>query len=180
MANVAAHQIETLASLCLPRSSAVHWDPSAAKIGLQQLRRLRGEIAAFEAVLVGVLKDETGRDTSAMLARGFGMSNAEAARAVKVSGVVERVLGASDALASGSVSGEHLRHLSLVKDNGEAAELLVLAPSQSPEEFGRTVEAFLIERDAKSVKERQRKSPVTQVFQNRRRLHRYACCPAAA
>jgi hypothetical protein len=76
MANVAEHQIKTLASLCLPRSSAMHWDPTAAKLALQQLRRLRGEIAAFEAVLVGVLKDETGRDTSAMLARGFGINTA--------------------------------------------------------------------------------------------------------
>jgi hypothetical protein len=158
MANVAEHQIEALASLCLPRSSAVHWDPTAAKVALQQLRRLRGEIAAFEAVLVGVLKDEAGRDTSAMLARGFGMSGAEAARAVKVSGVVERVPGSSDALASGSVSGEHLRHLSLVKDNNEAAALLTVAPSQTPEEFGRTVQKHLIERDAKGVKERQHKA----------------------
>jgi hypothetical protein len=164
MAIVAEHQIRTLASVCLPRSSATDWDPTSAKIGLQQLRRLRGEIAALEAVLVGVLKDEAGRDTSAMLARGFGMSGAEAARAVKVSGVVDRVPGASDALASGSVSGEHLRHLSLVKDNHDAAELLALAPSQTPDEFGRAVQQHLIERDAKGVKERQRRARSLKFF----------------
>jgi hypothetical protein len=164
MANVAEHQIEALELLWVPRSSTMHWDPSAAKIGLQHLRRLRGEIAALEAVLVTVLKTETGRDTTSMLARGFGMSNAEAAKAVKVSGIIERVPGAVDALASGSVSGEHLRHLGNVKDNDEAAELLELAPSQSPEEFGRTVEAFLIQRDAKGVKDRQRKARSLKFF----------------
>lgn len=94
------NQIETLASLCVPRSSVVQWDPSTAKIGLQHLRRLLGETAALEAVLVTVLKTQTGRDTTAVLARGFGMSNAEAAKAVKVSEIVERVPGAVDALAS--------------------------------------------------------------------------------
>lgn len=133
-------------------------DPTAVKVGLHHLRRLRGEIALLEAIFVAVLKTETGRDTTSTLARVFGMSNAEAAKAVKVAGIVERVPSAGDALASGSVSAEHVRHLGNVKDNGDAAELLTLAPSQTPEEFGRTVETFLIERDAKSVKDRQRKA----------------------
>jgi hypothetical protein len=164
MVNVAEHQIEALASLCLPRSSAVDWDPTAAKVGLQQVRRLRGELAAFEAVLVGVMKTETGRDTETVLTRGFGMSSAEATKTLKVAGVVERVPGAKDALASGSVSGEHLGHLARVKDNNEAAELLALAPSQTPDEFRRTVDEYLIARDAKGVKERQRKARSLKFF----------------
>ncbi len=72
----------------------MHWDPTTAKIGLQQLRRLRGEIAALEAVLVGVVKTEMGHDTKAALARGFGMSNAEARKAEEVADIVGRVPGA--------------------------------------------------------------------------------------
>lgn len=64
----------------------------------------------------------------------------------------------------GSVSGEHLRHLGNVKDNDEAAELLALAPSQTPEEFGRAVQKHLIERDAKGVKERQHKARSLKFF----------------
>ena len=153
MNNGATTQIEALTLLCLPRSSSTQWDPTTAKIGLQQLRRLRGEIASLEAVLVGVMKTETGRDTKATLARGFGMSNAEAHKAEIVADIVTRVVGAGEALADGSVTGEHLRHLKLIKDNDQAAELLALAPSQSPDDFAKTVTQYLIDRDSKGVRE---------------------------
>lgn len=100
MTNIAEQQIGALALLRLPRGSSVHWDPTTAKIGLQQLRRLRGEIAALEAVLVGVVKTEMGHDTKAALARGFGMSNAEARKAEEVADIVGRVPGAGDALVT--------------------------------------------------------------------------------
>lgn len=164
MANNATKQIEALTLLCLPRSSSTHWDPTTAKTGLQQLRRLRGEIAALEAVLVGVMKTETGRDTKATLVRGFGMSTAEASKAVKVSDIVARVPGAGDALADGSVTGEHLRHLTQITDADETAELLSLAPSQSPDDFGRTVEKYRIDRDTKGVCERQRRARSVKFF----------------
>ena len=164
MANTAAQQIEALALLCVPRSSSVHWDPTTAKIALQQLRRLRGELAALEAVLVGVLKTETGRDTKAALARGFGMSNGEARKAEEVADIVGRVPGAGDALVDGEVSGEHLRHLKPITDNDEAAELLSLAPSQSPDDFGRTVAKYLIDRDAKGVRARQQRARSVKFF----------------
>jgi hypothetical protein len=163
----ALDQIETLGSLCLPRSSAVHWDTTTAKIGLQQLRRLRGEIASLEAVLIGIIAAEAGRDTRTMLTRGFGMSAHEAANALTVSAVVARVPGADGALASGSVSGEHLRHLELVLDNSEATELLALAPSQSPDKFRRTVQEHLISRNAKDVSERQLKARSLTFFKTR-------------
>ncbi len=162
--NDATQQIEALTSLCVPRSSSTQWDPTAAKIGLQQLRRLRGEIASLEAVLVTALKIETGRDTKATLARGFGMSNAEAHKAEVVAGVVARVVGSGEALAHGSVTGEHLRHLKGVKDNDEAAELLAFAPSQAPDDFGKSVKKYLIERDSKGVRERQHKARSVKFF----------------
>ena len=63
------------------------------------------------------MKTETRRDTKATLARGFGMSAAEAAKAEAeaeaeaVADVVTRIPGADDALADGSVTGEHVRKL---------------------------------------------------------------------
>ncbi len=164
MTNVAEEQIEALMLLCPPRGLAVDWDPTTAKVGLQQLRRLRGEIAALEAVLVGVLKTETGRDTKATLARGFGMSNAEARKTEDVADIVGRVQGAGDALADGSVTGEHLRHLKPITDNDEAVELLALAPSVSPDDFGRTVAKYLIARDAKGIRDRQRRARSVKFF----------------
>lgn len=164
MTTAAEQQIEALVLLCVPRGSSLHWDPSAAKIGLQQLRRLRGEIAALEAVLVGVMKTETGRDTTAALSRGFGMANAEARKAEIVADIVGRVSGAGVALADGEVSGEHRRHLKPITDNDEAAELLTFASSQSPDDFGRTVTKYLIDRDAKGVRDRQHRSRSVKFF----------------
>ncbi len=157
-------QIGVLKGLCVPCVSSTDWDPTAAKLGLQELRRLRGELAAVEAVLVGVLKTETGRDTKATLARGFGMSSAEARKAEQVADVVGRVPGASDALANGEVTGEHLRHLKPITDNDEAAGLLSLAPSQSPDEFAKTIARYQIDRDAKGIRERQHRSRSVKFF----------------
>ncbi len=53
VANGAEHQSEALMLLGVPRGLSVDWDPTSAKVGLQQLRRFRGEIAPLEAVLVG-------------------------------------------------------------------------------------------------------------------------------
>ena len=131
-----------LKSLRVPRVSSTDWDPTAAKLGLSELRRLRGEISALEAVLVRVLKTETGRDTRALLARGFGMSDLEARKAQDVADIGGRVPGVEDASADGTVTGEHVRHLKPITDADEAAELFALALSQTPEEFGKTVESF--------------------------------------
>ena len=164
MEAVVGDQIEALALLCLPRTSSTHWDPATARVGLHHLRRLRGETAAFEAVLVGVLKTEMGRDTKATLARGFGMSNAEASKAEKVADIVGRVPGADDALANGSVTGEHLRHLAPIADASEAEELLILAAGQTPDDFAKTVEKYRIDGDAEAWQDRQRKARSVRFF----------------
>jgi hypothetical protein len=164
MNEAALAQIEALSELSLPRGSSTDWDPSAAKVALQGLRRLQGEIDAFRAVLVGVLKTETGRDTRSVLARGFGMSAAEARKAQDVADIIGRVPGAHDALINGEVSGEHLRHLKSITDNDEAAELLALAPSQLPDDFGRAVVKYLIARDAKGIRERQQRARSVKFF----------------
>ena len=90
MNETASAQIGVLNRFSVPRISSTDWDPTGAKLGLRELRRLRGEMAALDAVLVRVLKTETGRDTRAMLARGFGMSDAEARKAEDVADIVGR------------------------------------------------------------------------------------------
>jgi hypothetical protein len=164
MNETALAQIGDLKALCLPRVSSTHWDPTTAKLGLRELRRLRGQMAAVEAVLVRVLKVEAGRDTRAVLARGFGMSAAEARKAEEVSDVVARVPGSEDALANGEVTGEHLRLLKPITDNDEAAELLTLAPSQPPDKFAKTVEQWRIDRDAEGWRARQHKARSVKFF----------------
>ena len=164
MKDAVEHQIGALGLLCLPNVSSTGWDPATAKAGLHQLRRLQGEIDAWRAVLIGVLKTETGRDTKAVLARGFGMSGAEAKKAEQVADVVSRVAGAGDALANGDVTGEHLRVLAPIADADEAAELLALAPSQSPEDFAKTVEKYRIECDSKGWRHRQQRARSVRFF----------------
>ena len=149
------HQIEALELLCLPRASSVGWDPTAAKIGLGQLRRIEGEIDALRSVLVGVLKTEAGRDTKATLVRAFGMSSAEASKTEQVADIVARVPGALDALADGSVTGEHLRRLTPITDTAEAEELLIVAASQRADDFAKTVDQWRIDRNAKGWRDRQ-------------------------
>jgi hypothetical protein len=59
---------------------------------------------------------------------------------------------------------KHLRHLKAIVDNDEAAELLALAPSKSPDSFGRAITKYLIERDAKVVRERQQHARSVKFF----------------
>ncbi len=164
MSNAADGQIEAYKRLSVPRACSSDWNPGAAKLGLRELRRLRGELAAAEAVLVGVMKTETGRDTKATLARGFGMSAAEATKAEAVADVVTRISGADDALADGSVTGEHLRKLAPITDPTEAADLFELAPSQSPDEFAKTVDRYRINGDSDGWRARQRAARSLRFF----------------
>ena len=158
MPTIVEQQIEALELLCLPRGRSADWDPTTARVGLHQVRRLQGELDALRAVLVGVMKTETGRDTKATLVRGFGMSSAEATKAEQVADIVGRVPGAGEALTDGSVTGEHLRRLTPITEPAEALELLALAPSQTPDQFARTVDQYRIDRDAKGWRDRQHKA----------------------
>ena len=164
MPTIPEFQIEALKLLCVPRGARTDWDPGTARTGLSELRRLQGEIEALRAILIEVLKTETGRDTKATLVRAFGMSSAEASKAEQVAEIVSRVPGAGHALADGSVTGEHLRRLTPITDSDEAAELLVLATSQSPDEFAKTVDQHRINRDAKGWRDRQRRARSVRFF----------------
>ena len=164
MNSSADEQIGVYKRLSIPRACSSDWNPGTAKAALRELRRLRGELASAEAVLVSVMKTETGRDTKATLARGFGMSAAEAAKAEAVADVVTRIPGADDALADGTVTGEHLRKLAPITDPTEAAELFELAPSQSPDDFAKTVDRYRINRNADGWRARQRAARSVRFF----------------
>ena len=164
MSSSAEEQIGVYKRLSIPRVCSSDWNPGTAKVALRELRRLRGELASAEAVLVGVMKTETGRDTKATLARGFGMSAAEAAKAEAVADVVTRIPGADDALADGTVTGEHLRKLAPITNPTEAAELFELAPSQSPDDFAKTVDRYRINRDSEGWRARQRAARSLRFF----------------
>lgn len=156
--------LKILGGLAIPRLLAADWDAASAKVALHEVRRLRGELAAAEAVLIAALKTETGRDTKATLARSFNMSNGEAARAEQVAEVVSRIPGAADALADGSVTGEHLRRLVPIADVDEAAALFVQAAGQTAEEFAETVDRHRIESDANGRQARQRAARSLRFF----------------
>ncbi len=164
MTPITARQIEALKLLCLPRGSSMGWDPTTAKTALQELRRLQSEIDALRATLISVVKTEAGRDTKATLVRGFGMSSAEAAKAEQVADVISRVPGAHDALADGSVTGEHLRRLASITDPTDASELLALAAGQSPDEFAKAVDRYRIDRDSNGWRDRQRRARSLRFF----------------
>lgn len=156
--------LDPIRRLSVPRVVAADWTVGAARLGLKELRRLRGELAAAEAILVGVLKTETGRDTKATLARQFGMSSSEASKAEQVAEVVVRLPEAALALADGQVTGEHLRRLTPITDADEAATLLSVARSQSPDEFAKTVDRHRIAKDGEAWRARQRKARSLRFF----------------
>ena len=164
VSNSTEEQIGVFKRLSIPRVSAPDWDARTAKLALRELRRLRGELASAQAILIGVMKTETGRDTKATLSRGFGMSAAEAAKAEAVADVVTRIPGADDALANGTVTGEHLRKLAPITNPTDAAELFALAPSQTPDDFAKTVDRYRIEKDADGWRARQRNARSVRFF----------------
>jgi hypothetical protein len=164
MAEDSIELIDRWRGVSLPATAVVGCDPSAARVVLGEIRRVRSLLAAVEAELITVLRTETGRDTKAALMRSFGMSSSEALKAEQVAAVVDRVPGASEALANGSVTGEHLRHLKPITDEADAAELLVVAAGQAPDEFGKTVDQFRIDRDPDGWRDRQRKARSLRFF----------------
>ena len=164
MSTGAEEQIDAFKRLGVPRVAAPDWNPTTAQLALREVRRLRGELASAQAVLVGVMKTETGRDTKATLTRHLGMSTAEATKAEAVADVVTRIPGADNALADGTVTDEHLRKLTPITNPQEAAELFSLAPSQTPDEFTKTVDRYRIAKDSDGWRARQRAARSVRFF----------------
>lgn len=144
----------------IPRVVATEWTIPDAKVGLIEIKRLRGLLEAAQAVLVGIVATESGRDTKAALARHLNMSKTEAAKATAVAEVLNRVEDAEQALADGRLTADQVHKLAAIKDNDEAAELLKQGADNrdTPEEFERRVRQHRINSEGPSLRDRQRAS----------------------
>lgn len=120
----------------------VDWSIDELQAGIRELERLRREADAAMALLVGRLPES--RDGVARLARVCRISNREARNRHAVAKVVSKVAGALSALASGSVSAEHVAALAPIAGLDGAEELLALAASSTPEELQERVEQHRI------------------------------------
>jgi hypothetical protein len=136
--------IDTWATVSLPRVDPSGWDPTTARTGLTQLRRLQGELDAAKALLVGVVATEAGRDLKATVVRELGVSHAEAARIVKTAKVVEQHESVAEGIASGEYSADHVQRLAKIKNPDDVAKLLAFAATESPDDFGKRIDTFLV------------------------------------
>ena len=116
------------------------WPVYHLRMGMRELERLRREVEAATALLVGAMPES--RDTVADIARNTGVSNREARRRKSVADVCGKVKGALEKLQSGDISNEHVSALAPVADMPGAESLLDDAASRSPEELTRDVEQF--------------------------------------
>ena len=126
--------------LAIPVVEPAGWTGSMVDAGLRSLDRLRGELEAASALLVGARPDD--RDATAALSRLSGISNREARRRRAVAAVVAGVAGAADRLREGDVTVEHLASLRPVIDKPGVDALLAAAAGMSPEDFGRAVQQY--------------------------------------
>jgi Domain of unknown function (DUF222) len=144
----------------IPRVAFADWTVDDAKEALVEIKRIGGLLDAAQAVFVGVVANQLGRDTKAALARHLKMSSAEASKAVAVADVVKRVPDAEEALADGRMTADQLHKLAAVQDDKAAAELLRAGAenNDSPEEFSRRVQKHRIDSEGPSLQDRQRAS----------------------
>ena len=147
----------------VPVVSPVRWPRTSVTEGLIELERIRREVEAASSLLMAVLGLD-GRDAAAEIARTTGVSTRTARDRVRVAGVVDTVAGAAQALVRGEVTADHLRVLAPVTNPNDAAELLLIAASQTPEEFSRTVTRFEVDRDSNGVRDRQRNARSVRFF----------------
>jgi hypothetical protein len=133
------------------------WSRPDVHVALGALERLSRRVDAARAVLIASLGVDE-RDTVSTVARHGGVSVRKARSLVNVARVVERVPPALDAIAHGEVGVEHLASLAVVENVDVAAELLVVAASQSPEEFAKTVQQRLINDDPAKLRKQQKAS----------------------
>ena len=104
------------AGLHVPVIPPCGWTRAEVLSGLREVERVRRRVDAACALLVGAL-GPSDRGTAALVAEAAGVSYKAARDQVLVAEVVERLDGASEALASGAVSAEHLRMLAPVADD---------------------------------------------------------------
>jgi hypothetical protein len=156
--------IDTLRSVSLPRVDPSSWDHETAIAGLCELRRLQGELDAAKALLVVVVSAEAGRDLKATVVRELGVSHAEARRIVKTAKVVEQHDGVADGIASGEYTADHVQRLAKLKDPADVAELLAFASNESPDDFRKRIDTFLVNSSGTERAARQRAERSVKFF----------------
>jgi hypothetical protein len=156
--------IDTWTGVSLPHVDPSHWDHETALAGLKQLRRLQGELDAAKALLVVVVSAEAGHDLNATVVRELGVSQAEAARMVKTAKVVENHEGVAAGIASGEYTADHVQRLAKLKDPADVVELLAFASSESPVEFGKRIDTFLVNKEGADRTARQRAERSVKFF----------------
>jgi hypothetical protein len=155
--------IEAWAGTSLPCVTSSGWDPAAARIVLKELKRLRGELDAAVAVCVGALSASAGRDTKATVVRELGVSDAEANRIMRTAKVVSGLHGVAEAIAAGEYSADHVQRVAKLKP-ADAEELLAFASTQSPDDFEKRINKFLIDTAGGDRRARQRAERSVKFF----------------
>jgi hypothetical protein len=140
----------------IPSVVVDEWDAVEAKSGLVEVARLQSQVDAARAGLVMALRRSSPRDVRASLVRETGCSTADAARAVKLAEVLERVEGSRMLLSEGRVSADHLRALARVPDADASRSLLAQAPTLSVDAFADVVDRHLIDAAGSERTKRQR------------------------
>jgi Domain of unknown function (DUF222) len=156
--------IDTWTALSLPRVNPSNWDHETALSGLCELRRLQGELDAAKALLVIIVSAEAGQDLKATVIRKLGVSHAEAARIVRTAEVVQLHAGVAEGIATGQYSADHVQRLAKLKDPADVAELLAFASSESPVEFGKRIDTFLVNKEGTERTARQRAERSVKFF----------------
>jgi hypothetical protein len=156
--------IDTWIGVSLPHVNPSNWDHETALAGLCELRRLQGELDAAKALLVVVVSVQAGSDLKATVVRQLGVSHAEAGRIVNTAQVVEQHDGIADGIASGEYTADHVQRLAKLKDPADVAELLAFASIESPVEFGKRIDTFLVNKEGAERAARQRAERSVKFF----------------
>jgi hypothetical protein len=164
MEAVTLSHIDTWKAISLPRVVSSDWDPANARTALGEIKRLQGELDAAKTVLVGIVAVEAGRDTKATVVRELGVSQVEANRIVRAAGVVARVDGVADGIAFGEFSLDHVQRIAKLKEDSDVAELLMFASTESPDDFGKRIDTFLINSAGVERRARQRAERSVKFF----------------
>jgi hypothetical protein len=157
--------LDTWKAVSLPRVIDSEWDPETALAALSELKRLRGEFEAAVAVLVGIVSVRARRDTRATVVRELGVSQGEASKILRTAKVVSALHGVAEGIAAGEYSADHVQRVAKVPESEDAAELLAVASTMSPDDFGKRVDKFLIDNVGCKRKARQQAERSVKFFE---------------
>jgi Domain of unknown function (DUF222) len=152
-------------ALSLLRVVPSEWDPTTARSALAHVKRLQGELDAAKASLVSIVSAQSGRDTRATVVRELGVSQAEASKILRVVKVIEHIDGVAENIASGQYSADHVQRVAKLKSAEDAEALLTHASVESPEDFGKRVETFLVSSEGEERRAKQRAERSVKFFE---------------